>query len=622
MPDESTAQSLIEEGHRLVTKISAEAKKENRDIASVYEDFQKEFIPIIENLTGSDRAQEIADKIYGMMVRQTLHMQGIKVECIDISIIRNTHPLDGFLRYTSDACGIDTLQQLRDAIRSHGEELSIRWNFHYGLAVEYAKLHGNCRIPKNYQQTVEGRIVKLGSWLNDQKKNYDSLSPEKRELLHKLPGFNPKKFVRNNSQSIDEWIEMFAKESKALGTKLIPNTYVTEDGYNLGSWIQHIRKKEEWELLTEKQKTSLLGHGFILSAEKEWNIAALKAMTQFAAREKTTVPKSEHKETVFHLGEKYIIRLDNLRNKIKNHPESVDGEFLAQIMSIPNFRKELRDLKAENAKYLQDGLDCYTQFVEKGGVRLIPEICRIGDFDLAEWYKKLRGGKKINDLYKARLIAIDPLFFDPHQVRVFFREIKPQIESYIEKNGDALVPQDYVTPDGCLLGQKISDLRGSRERLEKPVLEYLNGLGDKWAWHAFEAAHIQKIKELISYFEKNGPFIQDLPKNIRELKRRVLEGFEKYPSSIDSKVVIENLAPGFFKDPEDPYYPALLKYVARTNNACPPIKHIEDGVSLGLHVSRIRQKKKAGTLSIEEKEKYESLPGWIWDAWGRNGSGY
>lgn len=618
VPDESTAQSLIEEGYRVATKISAEAKKENRDFASVYEDFQKEFIPIIESLTGSDRAQEIADKIYGMMVRQTLHMQGIKVECIDISIIRSTHPLDGFLRYTSDACGIDTLQQLRDAIRSHGEELSVRWNFHYGLAVEYAKLHGNGRIHKNYQQTVEGKTVKLGSWLNDQKKNYSSLSAEKKELLHKLPGFNPKKFVRNKSLSIDEWIAMFARESKKLGTKLIPNTYVTEDGYNLGSWIQHIRKKNEWERLTEEQKTSLLGHGFILSAEKEWDTAALKAMTQFVEREKTTVPKSEHKETVFHLGEKYVIRLDNLRNKIKNHPESVDEEFLAQIMSIPNFQEELRDLNVENAKYLQNGLDSYIRFVERNGVRLIPETCRIGDFDLAEWYKKLKGGKKINDAYKARLIAIDPLFFAPQQVRVFFLEIRPQIESYIEKNGDALIPQDYVTPDGCLLGQKVSDLRESRERLERPVFEYLIGLNDKWAWHAFEAAHIQKVKELISYFEKNGSSIHDLPKNIRDLRKKVLQGFEKYPSSADTKIVIENLAPGFFKDPEDPYYPALLKYVARTKQACPPIKHLEDGVSIGLHISRIRQKKKAGTLSADEQEKYASLPGWKWDALGRN----
>ena len=90
-----------------------------------------------------------------------------------------------------------------------------------------------------------------------------------------------------------------------------------------------------------------------------------------------------------------LIRLDNLRNKIKNNPESVDEEFLAQIMSIPNFQEELRDLKEENAKYLQNGLDADMQFVERNGVRLIPEPCRIGDFDLAEWYKKLRGGRKL-----------------------------------------------------------------------------------------------------------------------------------------------------------------------------------------------------------------------------------
>ena len=58
---------------------------------------------------------------------------------------------------------------------------------------------------------------------------------------------------------------------------LIPNTYVTEDGYNLGSWIQHIRKKNEWESLAEEQKATLLGHGFILSLKIEWNTVAFKS---------------------------------------------------------------------------------------------------------------------------------------------------------------------------------------------------------------------------------------------------------------------------------------------------------------------------------------------------------
>ena len=50
-------------------------------------------------------------------------MQGIDVKDIDISFVFDTHPLEGLLRYTSGACGINTFELLRKAIQSASSQL-------------------------------------------------------------------------------------------------------------------------------------------------------------------------------------------------------------------------------------------------------------------------------------------------------------------------------------------------------------------------------------------------------------------------------------------------------------------------------------------------------------------
>ncbi len=614
IPDESTRISVINDATNCLASLSDIHKKEgkNLNLPALYEKYQNAMPEILQNYGITTHAKEIGDQVWSMLVRRSLKMQGIAIEDIDFNILKITHPLDGILRYTSSACGIETLTQLREAIRCYKEEQNVRWTFNYKLLEKHTEENGHCRISKNHEIIVDGNVIKLGSWYSDQKKNFNSLSESKQNLLQKLHGFIAKKFQRNKNLSIDQWIDLFIFVSNKLGHPLIPNTYI-ENGFNLGSWIQHIRKKEEWAKLTHHQKQRLLDNNFKVSPTEEYQEAIVQAMIQFALREGTTIPKHAHKEEIIYKGVKYSIPLNNFRNKIKNTPNKVEKSLLDSLSKIPNFLNDLQSNENDDT-YLENGLYCYEKFNQRTGLTIIPESHIEGGFNLSEWNRKVRTRRKLTDAFKTKLLAVDPLFFEKHTIRNFFQELYPRIEAFIEEKKHALIPQGYVSNDGYPLGEKIADLRERKAKLEQPIIDYLNSLGKKWAWNYFEYIHLQNMQELISYIEHHGYHKETLNKEIRELCSKVQKSIPRYPSSEPFKNRIEQLVPDIFDEPKDENFLALMYYAAREGHACPPIKHIENGKKIGLHVSRIRQKYKNGHLPPDECTKYESLPGWQWNA--------
>ena len=375
--------------------------------------------------------------------------------------------------------------------------------FNYNLLEKYTGEHGNCRVHKDFEMIVQGELIKLGSWYSDQKKNFSFLPKRKQELLQKLPGFVAKKFRRNRTLTTDEWIDLFIKTSQKLQTSLIPNTHIEED-VNLGAWLQHIRKKEEWENLSPKQKQKLLDHNFKLSPKKEWAEAAVVAMNQFALREGTTVPKHGHKEKVSHKGINYEIRLDNLRNNIKKQSGKVDQSIIDGVALIPKFLEELKDAEEDDPTYLARGLAAYENFNGRTKLKIVPEGQTEDGFDLYKWQKSVLARRMLDESFKEHLKKIDPHFFSKHTVRVFFQDLHPKIEAFIQQNGHALIPQGHVMEDAYPLGEKVADLRERRTKLAQPIVDYLDSLGNKWAWNHFEYLHLQDMEKLAIYIHENG----------------------------------------------------------------------------------------------------------------------
>lgn len=615
IPDESTRLSVLEDVVNRLASISDNNKtEEKKEISNLYETYQKELPEILQEYGITERTTEIGEKLWSMLLRRSApSLEGVNVEDIEFEIVQRAHPLEGIIRYTSNACGIDTLAQLRQAIQSWAEEKEARWEFYFQLLEKYAQEHGTCRISKNYEFKDNGKVMKVGSWFNDQKKGFNTLPLRKQERLRGLPGFIAKKWKRNQNLSIDAWIDMFISVSTRLGTPIIPSRHI-EDGYKLHNWTQHIRKEKYWQKLSSEQQQRLLDNNFKLSLNEEWSEAAVLAMKQFAAREGHPVPKTEHREFIIHKGVEYSIRLDNLRNNIKKSPDTVDNIILQGVKDIPNFFESLQTDEEDDETYLSRGLEYYKKFKQRTQCTIIPKDHMEEDFELAAWGKSVSKRRLLTSAFKDTLLQIDPYFFAAYPIRLFMQNLYPRIEAYIQEHGNALIPQEYVCSDGDRLGEKISDVRSKKDKLPKEIEGYLSSLGDKWAWNSFEYSHIQNAKTLIEYFEKNGYEPKALPKKIRELKPKIKSGFQKYPTTRHLEQRIKELAPDIFAEPKDENHAALLAFVEREGHACPRIKHIENGIPIGHYVSRIRVKNKNGLLSEKERAKYESLNGWRWDA--------
>lgn len=135
IPDESTRLSLINDVVRHLASISHTNKIEGKGISALYNEYQSVLPNILERYSIDSQGEEIGDQIWSMLLRRSLNMQGIDVKDIDISFVFDTHPLEGLLRYTSGACGINTFESLRKAIQSassHLEETQI---------IDWAKQH-------------------------------------------------------------------------------------------------------------------------------------------------------------------------------------------------------------------------------------------------------------------------------------------------------------------------------------------------------------------------------------------------------------------------------------------------------------------------------------------------
>ena len=76
------------------------------------------------------------------------------------------------------------------------------------------------------------------------------------------------------------------------------------------------------------------------------------------------------------------------------------------------------------------------------------------------------------------------------------------LKGYLQKNGNANVPQRYIAQDGLKLGRWVNFQKGNQNKLsnkQKIALESLNG----WRWAKPEKTW-EMLEVLKAYVEKNG----------------------------------------------------------------------------------------------------------------------
>jgi hypothetical protein len=116
-----------------------------------------------------------------------------------------------------------------------------QWSIGFRHLEKFSSSKGHCQVSLGYE-TEDG--FKLGQWVSTQRRNQNSLSAERRNLLDELPNWMWGRKKESSLRSADQWEagfrylkEFVAKE----GHCLVPRNYIAIDGYRLGGWVSRQR---------------------------------------------------------------------------------------------------------------------------------------------------------------------------------------------------------------------------------------------------------------------------------------------------------------------------------------------------------------------------------------------
>ena len=128
-----------------------------------------------------------------------------------------------------------------------GDKNITKWYRNYEYSKKYYEEYGNLEVPYHFKTNdginYDEDGVKLGIWINTQRKLYknNNLSSDRQELLEVIGmRFDNKRIITNKS-----WEEMYkyAKEYyEEYGNLEVPQSFKTNDGINLGTWINTQRQ--------------------------------------------------------------------------------------------------------------------------------------------------------------------------------------------------------------------------------------------------------------------------------------------------------------------------------------------------------------------------------------------
>jgi len=127
-----------------------------------------------------------------------------------------------------------------------------RWHECFKFLQEYVKREGHSLVPGRY---VTDKGYKLGVWVACQRQDYrkGKLSKDRELMLVQLPHWtwDPLETA---------WLEGFKHLQAYLECQrhtLVPVVYVTQDGYNLGRWVQQQRASYKREKLSSERQKAL-----------------------------------------------------------------------------------------------------------------------------------------------------------------------------------------------------------------------------------------------------------------------------------------------------------------------------------------------------------------------------
>ena len=367
------------------------------------------------------------------------------------------------------------------------------------------------------------------------------------------------RIVEQSTASWPFWFGLLENYVKQKGDYLVSKSYVTDDGYNLGSWVamrRHFYK--QGKLSVEQQKALEQLPGWVWDIHNQsWGIG-FEYLCEYVKHEgHTNVTRRYVDKDGYKLG----LWVMFYRQRYKQ--ERLSKERRLALERLPGWTWSPR--KSEEQRWNQvwnEGLECLRKYVESEGHASVPGKYITEDgYNLRSWVSAQRQFYRQGKLSAERQKTLEQLpgwvWGEKHKIGITWSDSLKYLQEYVKREGHTSVPSNFVTEDGYNLG----------------------------AWVRDQRYYYKKVKRKLSAERR---------KALDQLPGWMLVGKKK-------KGVWE-------KGLEH-----LRKYAESEGHVSVPWKYVtEDGYNLGFWVAKQRQYYKQGKLSAERQKALEQLPGWVW----------
>jgi hypothetical protein len=274
----------------------------------------------------------------------------------------------------------------------------------------------------------------------------------------------------------------------------------------------------------------------------------------------------------------------------------------------------------------QRGLVELRAYVERMGSARMPQKHVTHDgFQLGSWVSHQRVARSKGQFPDDRVATVEALpgwTWDRNEAD--WQEGFSRLKTYVERAGDARVPQRHSTDDGYRLGVWVSHQRVDRSkgRLPDDRVTRLGALPG-WTWDPLEDVWQEGLAHLRTYVEREGHARVPQSHSAEDGHRLGLWVASQRADlkvgrlSDDRVAALESLSGWAWDAFEASWQEGLAHlraFVEREGHVRVPQKHVaEDGFRLGQWVMLRRREHDNGRLSDDRVAALESLPGWAWD---------
>jgi hypothetical protein len=337
------------------------------------------------------------------------------------------------------------------------ESTTASWEFWFGLLENYKEKHGDCLVKIHYQ--TESRY-KLGQWAAAQRSKKHSINHDYIERLNNLG------FVWSvNNEQWEHGFEKLLEFKNQYGHCLVKIDEVFS-GFHLGSWVARQRVPRIKRRLSTEQIERLNQLQFVWNVSKvKWEQGYHELENYYKINGHTKVLKRFKTETGFNLGTWLSTQTQNT---------NLDEDYVRRL-------KELGVVFDKFEQQWQEGYNELMIFKDQNGNCAVPMRYKSpSGFSLGSWVGTQRvKGKSINDDRTNRLNQAGFIWDILDQKwDIAVNELK----QFKEKHKDCLVPHNYKSEAGFVLGRWVSRNRKNFKlgTLSPERVKQLDEMGFTW----------------------------------------------------------------------------------------------------------------------------------------------